>query len=81
MSRRYHTYQYAKGRREKIQVSTCEKTFKKEDYRLKHMRLLHSHFECGVCNQTVKEGNQALHMMKCSKDKKTVTCKFKNNQI
>ena len=64
------------GEEKRYKCQQCEKTFKKEEYRLKHMRLLHSHFECGVCNQKVKEGNRALHMMKCSKDKKTVTCNF-----
>ena len=72
------------GKEKRYKCQQCEKTFKKEDYRLKHMRLRHSPFECGVCNQTVKEGNRALHMikcsedkkMRCSEDKKTVTCNF-----
>ena len=35
----------------------CLQCEKKQYYRLKHMKLRHSYFECGVCNQTVKEGN------------------------
>ena len=50
------------------------KTFKKKYYHLKHLRLTHSYFECEKCHQKVKEGSRALHMLRCSEDKKTVCC-------
>ena len=34
----------------------------------------HRYFDCEKCGKKVKEGSRALHLLRCSKDKKTVCC-------
>ena len=54
----------------------CDKTFKKKNYHLKHVRNQHQFFQCEICSQHIKEGSRTVHIMRCKRREqlKTTRC-------
>ena len=54
----------------------CDKTFKRKNYCLKHVRNQHQFFQCEICSQHIKEGSRTVHIMRCKRREqlKTTRC-------
>ena len=44
--------------------SQCPKSFKKKDYRAKHVNN-HTFFTCDICKRKIREGSRPVHLMRC----------------
>ena len=54
----------------------CDKTFKRKNYHLKHVKNQHQFFQCEICSQHIKEGSRTVHIMRCKRREqlKTTRC-------
>ena len=54
----------------------CDKTFKRKNYRLKHIKYQHQFFQCEICKQHIKEGYRTVHTLRCKRREqmKTTRC-------
>ena len=61
----------------------CDKTFKRKNYRLKHVRNQHQFFQCEICSQHIKEGSRNVHIMRCKRREqlKTTRCLLCNKNF
>ena len=61
----------------------CDKTFKRKNYRLKHVRNQHQFFQCEICSQHIKEGPRTVHIMRCKRREqlKTTRCLLCNKNF
>ena len=61
----------------------CDKTFKRKNYHLKHVRNQHQFFQCEICKQKVKEGSRTVHILRCKRREqmKTTRCLLCNKNF
>ena len=61
----------------------CDKTFKRKNYRLKHVRNQHQFFQCEICSQHIKEGSRTVHILRCKRREqlKTTRCLLCNKNF